>query len=113
MSTQPHCTNDPSVNATASWFQAEIEGLVDPALLALEDLCERADSEAVRLKAAVQIMSFAGMRPARRRWLRSGSSLEMAEARRELEAIMMQLIEATPELMRQAATQLSGASANE
>jgi hypothetical protein len=95
-------------DASTAWFQAEVEGLLDPALEALEDLCERADSEAVRLKAAVQIMSFAGLRPTRRRWIRSGSSQEMVAARNELEQILDQLLESAPELMSRAAEHLGG-----
>lgn len=52
---------------TITAFQQDIEHLLGSAVRTLHELCEMADSEPVRLNAAVQILTFAGMRPYRRR----------------------------------------------
>jgi hypothetical protein len=52
---------------TITEFQQDVERLLGSAVRTLHELCEMADSEPVRLNAAVQILTFAGMRPYRRR----------------------------------------------
>lgn len=52
---------------TITAFQQDIERLLGSAVRTLHELCEMADSEPVRLNAATQILTFAGMRPYRRR----------------------------------------------
>lgn len=74
-------------------FQGQIEGLLTPALRTLHELCEMADSEGVRLGAAINIITLAGLRPNRRRYAPVDAEVDKEEGTARELALMLEKLE--------------------